>query len=64
LTYAIVVGVALLLGYLAGLLSFRAKSRWCGQCGAVKVCPRCAAWASSAVLPDPSGAPARGSRRD
>lgn len=29
---AIVIG-ALLLGYLAGLLSFRVKSRWCPSCG-------------------------------
>jgi hypothetical protein len=25
---------ALVLGYLAGLLSFRIKSRWCPECGA------------------------------
>jgi hypothetical protein len=25
---------ALILGFLAGLLTFRVKSRWCPQCGA------------------------------
>lgn len=25
---------AVLLGYLAGLLSFKVKNRWCPQCGA------------------------------
>jgi hypothetical protein len=34
------VGVGLL-GYLAGLLSFRVKSRWCRECGATTRCPRC-----------------------
>jgi hypothetical protein len=34
------VGVGLL-GYLAGLLSFRVKSRWCRECGSTTRCPRC-----------------------
>ena len=32
---------AMLLGYLAGLLSFKIKSRWCPECGAIKSCPTC-----------------------
>jgi hypothetical protein len=28
------VASALVLGYLAGLLSFRVRSRWCPECGA------------------------------
>jgi len=28
---------ALMLGFLAGLLSFRVKSRWCPSCGATTV---------------------------
>jgi len=34
------VGVGLL-GYLAGLLSFRVKSRWCRECGSITRCPQC-----------------------
>jgi hypothetical protein len=34
------VGIALL-GYAAGLLSFRVKSRWCKECGATTRCPEC-----------------------
>jgi hypothetical protein len=40
------VPASVLAGFLAGLLSFRVKSRWCTQCGAVKGCPRCAGWTS------------------
>jgi hypothetical protein len=43
----IVIFAALLFGFLAGLLSFKVKTRWCSNCGAVKGCPRCAGWASS-----------------
>ena len=32
--------VGTLLGFLAGLLSFRIKARWC-TCGLVKTCPEC-----------------------
>ena len=45
--FLVTVVLAVLLGFLAGLLSFKVKSRWCSICGAVKSCPRCAAWASS-----------------
>ena len=34
------VGIGLV-GYLAGLLSFRVKSRWCRACGATTRCPQC-----------------------
>jgi hypothetical protein len=34
------VGIGLL-GYLAGLLSFRVKSRWCKECGSTTRCPQC-----------------------
>jgi hypothetical protein len=38
---ALIVGVlvALTVGFLAGLLTFRAKQRWCGVCGGSLVCP-------------------------
>jgi hypothetical protein len=32
---AIAVTSALLVGFLAGLISFKVKSRWCPQCGAM-----------------------------
>jgi hypothetical protein len=38
------VAAATLLGFLAGLLSFKVKSRWCTVCGTVKSCPMCTAW--------------------
>jgi hypothetical protein len=44
--YLVTVVPAMLLGFLAGLWSFRVKSRWCSQCGAVKSCPDCAGWAT------------------
>jgi hypothetical protein len=44
--YLMAIVAAMLLAYLAGLLSFKVKSRWCAACGTVKSCPRCAAWAS------------------
>ncbi len=31
------VTAALLLGFLAGLLAFRIKSRWCPECGATTI---------------------------
>jgi len=60
----ILICAALLLGYLVGLLTFKVKSRWCANCGAVKGCPRCAGWTSSARLPF-SGTPSmrNGGRR-
>ncbi|GAA1791274.1 hypothetical protein GCM10009835_06130 [Planosporangium flavigriseum] len=53
MSHLVTVIPAVLLGFLAGLLSFKVKSRWCTECGTVKSCPRCAGWA------DPL--PARGS---
>jgi hypothetical protein len=44
--YLMAILPAMLLAYLAGLLSFKVKSRWCAACGTLKSCPRCAAWAS------------------
>lgn len=44
--YLVTVVPATLLGFLAGLWSFKIKSRWCSVCGAVKSCPQCAGWAS------------------
>jgi hypothetical protein len=45
--YLAVVIAATMSGFMAGLLSFKVKSRWCASCGAVKCCPRCAGWARS-----------------
>jgi NADH pyrophosphatase NudC (nudix superfamily) len=39
LSYAIAVGPALVVGFVAGLLAFRQKSRWCPTCGATFTCP-------------------------
>jgi len=47
--YLVTIMPAMLLGFLAGLLSFKVKSRWCSNCGTVKSCPRCARWAGSVV---------------
>ena len=55
--YLMAIVAAMLLAYLAGLLSFKVKSRWCAACGTVKSCPRCAAWAS---LIGPQGLPDTG----
>jgi hypothetical protein len=33
------VGPALVVGFLAGLFSFRVKARWCPACGAILTCP-------------------------
>jgi hypothetical protein len=38
-TLGLVVVAALVLGYLAGLLTFKVKQHWCGVCGATLVCP-------------------------
>lgn len=35
----IAVGIALVAGWLAGLLSFKIKQRWCTICGATLTCP-------------------------
>ncbi|MCU1658741.1 MAG: hypothetical protein JWO57_3397 [Pseudonocardiales bacterium] len=45
--HLVTVILAMLLGFLAGLLSFKVKNRWCADCGTVKSCPRCAGWADS-----------------
>lgn len=39
--YAATVVVALLLGFLAGFLTFKRSLRWCRECGAVLRCPDC-----------------------
>ena len=41
--YVAAVGLAgvLVLGFLAGLFTFRAKSRWCDVCGASLTCLDC-----------------------
>lgn len=49
---AIAVAPAMILGFLAGLLSFRVKSRWCPVCGETLACPTHA--------PMPSGRMRRG----
>lgn len=36
---AVLVGFALVVGFLAGLLTFRVKQRWCPTCGATLACP-------------------------
>jgi hypothetical protein len=36
---AIAALVASLIGFLAGLLTFRAKQRWCPECGLTLTCP-------------------------
>jgi hypothetical protein len=38
-----------LLGFAAGLLSFKVKSRWCPHCGVTLVCPACARTPREAV---------------
>jgi hypothetical protein len=48
--------LAILVGFLAGLLTFKVKTRWCPNCGAVKSCPRCA----RPGLPRPVSVPGAG----
>lgn len=36
---AMAVAPAMLVGFLAGLFSFRVKNRWCAHCGATLRCP-------------------------
>lgn len=40
-TLALTTLIGILLGFCAGLLSFKAKSRWCPRCGIPLRCPRC-----------------------
>jgi hypothetical protein len=54
-SYLVTVVLAMLLGFLAGLLSFKVKSRWCAECGMVKTCPRCPGWADPLAAQGPSG---------
>jgi len=42
--YAVTVLAAGCLGFVAGLLSFRVKTKWCRSCGRVKSCPKCSDW--------------------
>ena len=42
--YVLPIVAALLVGFLAGLLTFKVKTQWCPKCGAVKSCPACAGW--------------------
>ena len=46
---AVAVIASLLVGFLAGLLSFKKKSTWCTGCGAVKSCPQCSYRSVSSV---------------
>jgi len=57
LGYVMSIILAMLVGYLAGLLSFKAKSRWCTECGSIKCCPRCAGWSATAGAPSPDRGP-------
>jgi len=47
----LVTAVLVLVAYLAGLLSFKVKSRWCPVCGAIKSCRTCTGWAKTARAP-------------
>lgn len=65
MAYTLMVGLAMLFGFSLGLLSFRVKSRWCGRCGTVKSCPRCAGWATSVAGFGPAhGSATRGNGTD
>jgi hypothetical protein len=39
--HAIVAIAGVLLGFIAGLLSYRQSRRWCGRCGGSLACPTC-----------------------
>ena len=34
---------ALIVGFLAGLLTFKRSEQWCTECGETKRCPKCIA---------------------
>jgi hypothetical protein len=55
--FLVTVVLATLLGYLAGLFSFKVKTRWCASCGAVKSCPNCSGWANAVAAKRHSGDP-------
>lgn len=38
---AVAVVLAMVVGFVAGLISYRASRRWCGVCGVSLVCPTC-----------------------
>jgi hypothetical protein len=40
MTLAIAVTAAILIGFLAGLLTFRRASHWCPDCGLTLTCPQ------------------------
>jgi hypothetical protein len=40
-----------LLGFAAGLLSFKVKARWCPSCGLTLACPACARTPREVVRP-------------
>ena len=50
-----------LFGYLAGLLSFKVKSRWCAVCGATLTCVDCLVRGGVVARrkPQPTGTPRR-----
>lgn len=52
----LVTATLVIVAYLAGLLSFKVKTRWCPVCGAVKSCPTCTRWAKAA-RPSSNGPP-------
>ncbi|MGC9667485.1 hypothetical protein ACNTMW_13120 [Planosporangium sp. 12N6] len=62
MSYLVTGVLAMLLGFLAGLLSFKIKSGWCAECGMVKSCPRCAGWADPLPGHEPAGRDDRLSR--
>lgn len=49
MAHLVTVILAVLLGFLAGLLSFKVKSRWCPDCGTVKRCSQCAGRAAPGI---------------
>jgi hypothetical protein len=63
MAHAVTTLVALLIGFLAGLLTFKQKSQWCPGCGATKRCPD-AACAGEAAGNQEIGRRADGERWD
>ena len=51
---AIATASALLVGFLAGLISFKVKSRWCPHCGAMTTAEALGATTPPRALSDPS----------
>lgn len=48
--HLVTIVVALTLGFLAGLLTFKQKIQWCPRCGAVKRCPETACRVSTTEI--------------